>query len=138
MTFKWEPRGGEDGGGCSSGGSGLSSAESGAFSPGMSSCAPVELNGYNLEIDPARIAALLEWAETRLPGAIDRERATPWAGLRPSMPGGVPIIGRSRHYENLWLNTGHGTLGWTLACGSASALAALMRGEKPTVEFPFI
>ena len=96
-----------------------------------------ELNGYNLEIDPARIAALLEWAETRLPGVIDRERATPWAGLRPSMPGGVPIIGRSGHYENLWLNTGHGTLGWTLACGSASALAALMRGEKPPVEFPF-
>ncbi|MCL2160964.1 MAG: D-amino acid dehydrogenase [Betaproteobacteria bacterium] len=96
-----------------------------------------ELNGFNLEIDPARIAALLEWAETRLPGAIDRKIATPWAGLRPSTPGGVPIIGRSRHYENLWLNTGHGTLGWTLACGSASALAALMRGEKPPVEFPF-
>jgi len=96
-----------------------------------------ELNGYNLDIDPARIAAMLEWAETRLPGAIDRERVIPWAGLRPSMPGGVPIIGRSRHHENLWFNTGHGTLGWTLACGSASVLAKLMRGEKPPVEFPF-
>ncbi|MDR2015504.1 MAG: D-amino acid dehydrogenase [Azoarcus sp.] len=96
-----------------------------------------ELNDYCLEIDPARIASMLEWAETRLPGAIDRERAAPWAGLRPATPGGVPVIGRCRHHENLWLNTGHGTLGWTLACGSASVLAALMRGEKPPVEFPF-
>ena len=96
-----------------------------------------ELGGYGLEIDPARIAAMLEWAETRLPGAIDREHVVPWAGLRPATPGGVPIIGRSRRYENLWLNTGHGTLGWTLSCGSASVLAKLMRGEKPPVEFPF-
>jgi D-amino-acid dehydrogenase len=96
-----------------------------------------ELDDYGLKIDPARIAAMLEWAETRLPGAIDREHAVPWAGLRPSTPGGVPIVGRSRHHENLWLNTGHGTLGWTLACGSASVLAALMRGKKPPVEFPF-
>jgi D-amino-acid dehydrogenase len=95
-----------------------------------------ELDGYCLEIDPARIAAMLEWAEMRLPGAIDRKCAEPWAGLRPSTPSGVPIIGRCRHFDNLWLNTGHGTLGWTLACGSASVLAALMRGEKPPVEFP--
>ena len=96
-----------------------------------------DLGGYSPEIDPARIAAMLEWAETRLPGAIDRERAIPWAGLRPATPGGVPVIGRSGQYENLWLNTGHGPLGWTLACGSASVLAALVRGEKPPVGFPF-
>jgi len=96
-----------------------------------------ELGGYDLEIDPARIAAMLEWAETRLPGTLNRERAVPWAGLRPATPGGLPIIGRGQHHENLWLNTGHGPLGWTLACGSASALAALMSGEKPPVEFPF-
>jgi len=96
-----------------------------------------ELNAYDLDIDSARIGAMLEWAEMRLPGAIDHERVTAWAGLRPSTPGGVPVIGRSRHHENLWLNTGHGTLGWTLACGSASLLVALMRGEKPPVAFPF-
>ena len=96
-----------------------------------------ELGGYSLEIDPARITAMLEWAETRLPGAIDHECVTTWTGLRPSTPSGVPIIGRSRCHENLWLNTGHGTLGWTLACGSASVLTALMRGEKPPVRFPF-
>jgi len=96
-----------------------------------------EVGDCSLEIDPARIAAMLEWAQTRLPGAIDRERVVPWAGLRPATSGGVPIIGRGRYHENLWLNTGHGTLGWTLACGSASVLAKLMRGEKPPVEFPF-
>ena len=96
-----------------------------------------ELGDCSLDADPARIAAMLEWAETRLPGAIDPDHAVPWAGLRPATPGGVPIIGRSRRFENLWLNTGHGTLGWTLACGSASILAKLMSGEKSPVEFPF-
>ncbi|MCL2876517.1 MAG: D-amino acid dehydrogenase [Betaproteobacteria bacterium] len=95
-----------------------------------------ELGDCSLEIDPARIAAMLEWVETRLPGAIDCGCVVPWAGLRPAMPGGIPIIGRGRHHENLWLNTGHGTLGWTLACGSASVLAKLMCGQKPPVEFP--
>jgi D-amino-acid dehydrogenase len=96
-----------------------------------------ELNDYNRDIDPARINAMLAWAEDRLPGAIDHTRITPWAGLRPATPGGVPLIGHSR-FPNLWYNTGHGTLGWTLSCGSASALTTLMRGEKPALEFPFL
>jgi D-amino-acid dehydrogenase len=95
-----------------------------------------ELNDYSLDIDPARIAAMLEWAATHLPGAIDPARATPWAGLRPATPDGPPIIGRGAH-DNLWYNTGHGPLGWTLSCGSASILAALLRGEKPAIDFPF-
>ncbi|MDR0702798.1 MAG: D-amino acid dehydrogenase [Azoarcus sp.] len=95
-----------------------------------------ELNDYDTGIDPERTAAMLDWVETCLPGAIDRERATPWAGLRPATPDGLPIIGYMRH-TNLWCNTGHGPLGWTLACGSASALAALMRGEEPAINFPF-
>ncbi|MDR0564520.1 MAG: D-amino acid dehydrogenase [Azoarcus sp.] len=94
-----------------------------------------ELNDDSLTIDPARIAAMQEWVELRLPGAIDPGNVTPWAGLRPMMPGGVPVIGRG-HHANLWFNTGHGTLGWTLSCGSASVLAALMRGERPVVQFP--
>jgi D-amino-acid dehydrogenase len=96
-----------------------------------------ELGSSSPDVDPARIATMLEWAESRLPDAIDRESVIPWAGLRPATPGGVPVIGRSGRYENLWFNTGHGPLGWTLACGSASALSALMRGEKPPVDFPF-
>ncbi|MDR2030776.1 MAG: FAD-dependent oxidoreductase, partial [Azoarcus sp.] len=88
-----------------------------------------ELNDYDLAIDPARIAAMLEWAATRLPGAIDPARATPWAGLRPATPDGLPITGRGGH-ANLWYNTGHGPLGWTLSCGTAAILAGLLRDDR--------
>lgn len=96
-----------------------------------------ELNGFDTRIRPERIAGILEWAASRFPGAIDIDRAEHWAGLRPATPGNVPLIGRGRH-PNLWLNTGHGTLGWTLACGSAAALAELMCGRRPPVDFPFL
>ena len=56
-----------------------------------------------------------------------------WTGLRPSTPGNVPIIGQSR-VRGLWINGGHGTLGWTLACGSAQLLAELMAQRAPTVD----
>jgi D-amino-acid dehydrogenase len=59
-----------------------------------------------------------------------------WTGLRPATPSNVPVIGRTR-LKNLFLNTGHGTLGWTLACGSGSALADLVSGRPPQVAFPF-
>lgn len=96
-----------------------------------------ELNGFDTQVRPERIAGILEWAQSRFPGAIDAERAEHWAGLRPTTPGNVPLIGRGRR-ANLWLNTGHGTLGWTLSCGSAAALAELMCGRRPAVEFPFL
>lgn len=95
-----------------------------------------ELNGYNLDIDPDRCAALLRWAEEQFPGACDLAEPNCWAGLRPTTPSNLPIIGRSR-YSNLYFNTGHGTLGWTLACGSAKALADIVGGCDPDVEFPF-
>jgi D-amino-acid dehydrogenase len=60
-----------------------------------------------------------------------------WTGLRPATPSNVPLIGRTR-LKNLFLNTGHGTLGWTLACGSGSALADLISGREPQVAFPFV
>ncbi|MBR0566605.1 D-amino acid dehydrogenase [Azoarcus sp. L1K30] len=94
-----------------------------------------ELNGYDLSIDPARGKGILEWAQARLPGAIDPAKAQLWTGLRPATPGNIPIIGKGRGV-NLWLNTGHGTLGWTLACGSAEILAGLMRGRRPPIAFP--
>ncbi|MFN0317269.1 MAG: FAD-dependent oxidoreductase, partial [Burkholderiales bacterium] len=59
-----------------------------------------------------------------------------WAGLRPATPSNVPIIGKST-YDNLYINTGHGTLGWTLACGSGQAIAHIMSGQKPDVDFGF-
>ena len=95
-----------------------------------------ELAGFDTSIRPERIKPLLEWVRTHFPDVIDEAQVTPWAGLRPATPSNLPLIGRS-HAENLWLNTGHGTLGWTLACGSAAALALLIQGEKPPVAFPF-
>lgn len=94
-----------------------------------------ELNGYDLTIDPARGNGILEWAQARLPGAIDPAQAQLWAGLRPATPSNIPVIGKGRGV-NLWFNTGHGTLGWTLACGSAEILAGLMRGRRPPIAFP--
>ena len=96
-----------------------------------------ELNGFDTHVRPERIAGILAWAQSRFPGAIDIERAEHWAGLRPATPGNVPLIGRGRR-ANLWFNTGHGTLGWTLSCGSAAALAELMCGRRPPVDFPFL
>jgi D-amino-acid dehydrogenase len=59
-----------------------------------------------------------------------------WAGLRPATPSNVPLIGRTR-LSRLFLNTGHGTLGWTLACGSGRALADVVSGRRPQVSFRF-
>ncbi|THF59295.1 D-amino acid dehydrogenase [Pseudothauera rhizosphaerae] len=95
-----------------------------------------ELNGFDTAPDPVRGQGILRWLEDRLPGAVDPAKAQLWAGLRPATPGNVPVIGKGGGV-NLWYNTGHGTLGWTLACGSAAALAALMSGERPPVRFPF-
>jgi D-amino-acid dehydrogenase len=96
-----------------------------------------ELAGFDTTPEPQRCEPLLDWIRTRLPGAGDTAQARLWAGLRPATPNNVPIIGKS-HCVNLWYNTGHGTLGWTLACGSASALADLMSGNPiPVKGFPF-
>lgn len=96
-----------------------------------------ELNGFDTRVRAERIAPILAWVQRNFPGAIDADRAQHWAGLRPATPGNVPLIGRARH-ARLWLNTGHGTLGWTLSCGSAAALAELMCGRRPPVAFPFL
>lgn len=95
-----------------------------------------ELNGYNTELDPERCAALLRWAEDIFPGACDPSEPNYWAGLRPTTPSNLPIIGRSK-FDNLYYNTGHGTLGWTLAAGSARALADIIEGHPPAITYPF-
>jgi D-amino-acid dehydrogenase len=84
-----------------------------------------ELNNYGLEVDDVRSTALVERAKAMFPEAADWQNATRWAGLRPATPTNNPITGPSK-VEGLWLNTGHGTLGWTLACGSAKRLVAAM------------
>ena len=70
------------------------------------------------------------------PDAGDPGKAEYWMGLRPATPSNIPCIGRTK-YPNLYLNTGHGTLGWTHACGSGRAIADIASGRKPGVDFAF-
>lgn len=95
-----------------------------------------ELSGYSTELNEVRCRALIERAREIFPGAAAYGKATFWAGLRPSTPSNVPIVGASR-VPRLYLNTGHGTLGWTMACGSGRALADILSGRKPKVDFEF-
>ena len=97
-----------------------------------------EMNGYNLDLTPVRCRALIERTREIFPLAGDFDAAEFWAGLRPSTPSNLPYIGRAGCFGNLWLNTGHGTLGWTEAVGSGCAVAELMAGRKPEVDFPFL
>ena len=95
-----------------------------------------ELAGYDTSVNEARCRAILQRTLELFPGAGDETQAKYWAGLRPATPGNIPYIGRTR-YPNLFLNTGHGTLGWTHACGSGRALADIVSGRKPEVDFSF-
>jgi D-amino-acid dehydrogenase len=92
-----------------------------------------ELNGYNTEINQVRCEAIVKRVLELFPGAGDPSRASYWMGLRPATPSNLPLIGPTR-YPNLFLNTGHGTLGWTLACGSGKILADVLSGRPPEIE----
>ena len=92
-----------------------------------------ELKGYNLTLREARRDTLDHVVTDLFPGGGDVSRATFWTGLRPMTPDGPPLIGPTR-YSNLYLNTGHGTLGWTMAAGSGRVLADLISGRKPEVD----
>lgn len=81
-----------------------------------------ELDGYNTSLNPIRCRAIVENARKVFPQAGDYRKAVFWTGLRPATPSNVPYVGKSR-YANLWINTGHGTLGWTMGCGSGKMLA---------------
>lgn len=96
-----------------------------------------ELNGYERGLNRVRCQAIVRRVEALFPGAADVSRAEFWAGLRPTTPSNVPYIGRSP-VANLFLNTGHGTLGWTHACGSGHALADLVCGKRPDLDFRFV
>ena len=96
-----------------------------------------ELSGYSRALNPVRCQALTLLASELFPGALDTERVSYWAGLRPSTPSNVPLIGRTR-VPNLYLNSGHGTLGWTMGVGSGRALADIISDRRPEPEFPFL
>jgi D-amino-acid dehydrogenase len=95
-----------------------------------------ELNGYDRDLNRVRCEAIVRRTEELFPGAGDAEQAQFWTGLRPATPSNVPIIGRSK-IANLYLNTGHGTLGWTHSCGSGRSIARIVSGLAPEVDFAF-
>ena len=95
-----------------------------------------ELADYGNEVNPVRCEAILQRMRRLFPFLAPAGDVEHWAGLRPATPNNVPLIGGTR-LRNLYLNTGHGTLGWTLACGSGRALADLVSGRRPEVGFKF-
>jgi D-amino-acid dehydrogenase len=95
-----------------------------------------ELNGYDRDLNRVRCEAIVRRVEQLFPGAGDATQASYWTGLRPATPSNVPIIGKSK-LPNFYLNTGHGTLGWTHACGSGKSIARIVSGMAPEVDFAF-
>jgi D-amino-acid dehydrogenase len=91
-----------------------------------------ELSGFDLRLQPRKRATLEYVVDALFPGAGDAASASFWTGLRPMTPDGTPIVGGTR-VPGLWLNTGHGTLGWTMACGSGRLLADLVTGHAPGI-----
>ena len=91
-----------------------------------------EVAGFDLSLDPRRRATLEKVVRDLYPHGGDLSRAEFWTGLRPATPDGTPVVGATP-YRNLFLNTGHGTLGWTMAAGSGRYLADLMDGRTPQI-----
>jgi D-amino-acid dehydrogenase len=96
-----------------------------------------ELSGYSQDLNPVRCEAIVRRTLELFPGVADPEQAAYWSGLRPATPSNVPYIGKTR-YPNLYLNTGHGTLGWTHSCGSGRSLADIVSGRRPELDFAFV
>ncbi len=92
-----------------------------------------ELAGFSSRLREPRRRTLEHSFMDLFPGAGDPKAGIFWTGLRPMTPDGPPVIGPTK-LDNLWLNTGHGTLGWTMSCGSGALLADLMSGRRPNIE----
>ena len=95
-----------------------------------------EINGYSRALNPVRCEAITRRTKELFPNACDYGQAQYWAGLRPLTPSNIPYIGKTK-YSNLFLNTGHGTLGWTMGCGSGRAIAEIVSGRQPELDFAF-
>ena len=94
-------------------------------------------DSYHTEINAVRCGALMARAGELFPALRPTGEAQFWCGLRPATPSNVPLIGRSA-IANLYINSGHGTLGWTMACGSGAALADIISGRLPEPDFRFL
>ena len=92
-----------------------------------------EFAGHDTDLNAKRVAHLRDFFLSLFPGYPHRERGEGWTGLRPMTPDGIPYLGRTP-VEGLYLNTGHGHLGWTMSCGSASVVADLICGRRPDID----
>ncbi|KLU24952.1 amino acid dehydrogenase [Caballeronia mineralivorans PML1(12)] len=95
--------------------------------------ATAEFCGYDTNHSPADFSHMLQTAQALFPNGADYRRPSYWAGLRPMTPEGTPLIGPARH-GNLFFNTGHGHMGWTMSCGTAKILVDMMSGRRPDID----
>ncbi len=93
-----------------------------------------EIAGYSDRLGPHATSTVKHVINDLFPKGGDLSQAEGWTGLRPMTPDGTPVMGATR-FDNLFLNTGHGTLGWTMACGSSRAVADLIAGNEPEISF---
>ncbi|MCQ4143384.1 D-amino acid dehydrogenase [Vogesella sp. AC12] len=91
-----------------------------------------ELSGYNQTLRPGRLATLRQSVQSLFPHGGDYRAIEYWSGLRPMTPDSTPLVGPTR-YPNLWLNTGHGTLGWTMSLGTGKLVADWVCGGTPEI-----
>lgn len=96
-----------------------------------------ELSGYSRSLSTKRCNMMVKLTKELFPNTLDFDNVQFWAGLRPATPSNTPLIGRTS-IKNLYLNTGHGTLGWTMGAGSGRALADLIAHRQPEPDFPFL
>ena len=89
-----------------------------------------EFAGYDTRHQPQDFTLMTQHAKSLFPEACDYTQPSYWAGLRPMTPEGFPIFGTGKHH-NLYYNTGHGHMGWTMSCGSAKIIADLVASRKP-------
>jgi D-amino-acid dehydrogenase len=94
--------------------------------------ATAEFAGWDKSHKPSDFAFMREVTQELYPDGADYERAEMWAGLRPMTPDNLPIVGRKRH-RNLWYNTGHGHIGWTMSHGTARMVVDMIAGREPAI-----
>jgi D-amino-acid dehydrogenase len=95
--------------------------------------ATADFAGYDTDFSERDFTIMLRVARDLFPEGADYDRRDYWSCLRPTTPDGPPVVGRGRH-RNLYFNTGHGHMGWTMACGSARILADLIAGRRPDID----
>lgn len=97
----------------------------------------VELSGYSRYLDDKACQKITTIMNNMFPDALNIDNVNYWSGLRPATPSGIPYIGKTK-FSNLYINSGHGPLGWTMSMGSAKALSDIVNNQNPEIIFPFL